>query len=319
MGAGFNVDKGGNHRINGRREFNWWWDPEAARMAMSAPWKKITITPVDISVKTTLSDDVKARVAKSSSPAAQYLTKYAPIGKSVGGGGYMWDEICGGRPDRSVDHHQAAGAVRQHRHRPRRQLRPDDLRRGRHSGPAGPAADAPQDGALVAGRHGALGPRSSPLLRQVRRTHEQMSMLKSVSPDVCGCASRRAVDGRGPARGPQGHLRHRLRRPAAGRLDGVDSHAALAGAEAARHHDRGRQRQHGAGDFRRAARARDRQPYRRPGLQGRQHPDQSREDRMGGHGARQVVVRRSAAGAAGRVREEAGREAERRRLHRPDA
>ena len=29
MGAGFNVDRGGNHRINGRREFNWWWDPEA--------------------------------------------------------------------------------------------------------------------------------------------------------------------------------------------------------------------------------------------------------------------------------------------------
>ena len=55
MGAGFNVDKGGNHRINGRREFNWWWDPEATRIAMSAPWKSITITPVDISVKTTLS------------------------------------------------------------------------------------------------------------------------------------------------------------------------------------------------------------------------------------------------------------------------
>jgi inosine-uridine nucleoside N-ribohydrolase len=50
MGSGFNVDKGGNHRINGRREFNWWWDPEATRIAMSAPWKKITVTPVDISV-----------------------------------------------------------------------------------------------------------------------------------------------------------------------------------------------------------------------------------------------------------------------------
>ena len=59
MGAGFNVDKGGNHRINGRREFNWWWDPEAVRMVMSAPWKKITITPVDISVKTSLSQDMQ--------------------------------------------------------------------------------------------------------------------------------------------------------------------------------------------------------------------------------------------------------------------
>ncbi len=32
MGAGFNVDQGGNFRINGRLEFNWWWDPEAARL-----------------------------------------------------------------------------------------------------------------------------------------------------------------------------------------------------------------------------------------------------------------------------------------------
>ena len=80
MGAGFNVDQGGNHRINGRREFNWWWDPEATRIAMSAPWKKIMITPVDISVKTSLSDDIKKRLAKSKSPAAQFITKFHPPG-----------------------------------------------------------------------------------------------------------------------------------------------------------------------------------------------------------------------------------------------
>lgn len=92
MGAGFNVDRGGNHRINGRREFNWWWDPEATRIAMSAPWKKITITPVDISVKTSLSDDLKRRLAKSNSRAAQFITTFMPTGQG-GGGGYMWDEI----------------------------------------------------------------------------------------------------------------------------------------------------------------------------------------------------------------------------------
>ena len=91
MGAGFNVDQGGNHRINGRREFNWWWDPEATRMVMSAPWKKITITPVDISVKTRLSDEIKDEIARSSSATAQYLTKHAPRG---GFAGYMWDEIA---------------------------------------------------------------------------------------------------------------------------------------------------------------------------------------------------------------------------------
>ena len=77
MGAGFNVDKGGNHRINGRREFNWWWDPEATRIAMSAPWKKITITPVDISVKTAFGADLKKKIAAFTSPAAQYVTKYS--------------------------------------------------------------------------------------------------------------------------------------------------------------------------------------------------------------------------------------------------
>jgi inosine-uridine nucleoside N-ribohydrolase len=89
MGAGFNVDKGGNHRINGRREFNWWWDPEAVRIVMSADWKKITITPVDISVKTTLSEKMKAEIAKSDSPTARYLTKHS----GPGPGYYMWDEI----------------------------------------------------------------------------------------------------------------------------------------------------------------------------------------------------------------------------------
>jgi purine nucleosidase len=93
MGAGFNVGAGGNHRINGRREFNWWWDPEAARIAMSAPWKKITITPVDISVKTSLSDELKKRLAGSNSKAAQFIAKFHPPGQG-GGGGYMWDEIA---------------------------------------------------------------------------------------------------------------------------------------------------------------------------------------------------------------------------------
>jgi len=91
MGAGFNVGAGGNHRINGRREFNWWWDPEATRIAMSAPWKKITITPVDISIKTRLGDDLKKRLASSNSKAARFITTYMPAGQ--GGTSYMWDEI----------------------------------------------------------------------------------------------------------------------------------------------------------------------------------------------------------------------------------
>jgi len=86
MGAGFNVGEGGIHRINGRREFNWWFDPEAVRIAMSAPWKKIVITPVDISVKTRLTDDINAEIAKAGTPVADYLRRFARAS-------YMWDEI----------------------------------------------------------------------------------------------------------------------------------------------------------------------------------------------------------------------------------
>src|ERR1019366_7542086 len=87
MGSGFNVGMGGIHRINGRREFNWWFDPEAVRIVMSAPWKKVTITPVDVSIKTNLSNEIQARVSKVDTPLTRYLTKYSH--PSV-----MWDEIA---------------------------------------------------------------------------------------------------------------------------------------------------------------------------------------------------------------------------------
>lgn len=71
-----------------RREFNFWWDPEAVHMVLTAPgWKKITITTVDISIKTRMGKDMIAQIAKSSTPAAQYLAKYADEE-------YRWDELA---------------------------------------------------------------------------------------------------------------------------------------------------------------------------------------------------------------------------------
>lgn len=87
MGGGYNVALSGVQRMNGRREFNWWFDPEAVRIVMSAPWKKITITPNDVSVKTNLSKEIQARVSKVDTSLTQYLTKYSR--PSV-----MWDEIA---------------------------------------------------------------------------------------------------------------------------------------------------------------------------------------------------------------------------------
>ncbi len=86
MGSGMYANEGGINSIDGRREFNWWFDPEAVRIAMRAPWKKITITPIDVSVKTRVDPEVKAAIAKSDTPVAQYLTKYYADS-------YMWDEL----------------------------------------------------------------------------------------------------------------------------------------------------------------------------------------------------------------------------------
>lgn len=70
-----------------RREFNFWWDPEAAHIVLTSDWKKITITTVDISVKTRMTKALIAEIAKSPSAASQYLAKYADEE-------YMWDELA---------------------------------------------------------------------------------------------------------------------------------------------------------------------------------------------------------------------------------
>jgi inosine-uridine nucleoside N-ribohydrolase len=81
-----------------RREFNWWWDPEATRMVLRAPWKKVTITPVDISVKTRHSDELVARIAESPHGVAQYIKEFhrkAPPGSDPDWVPwiFMWDEV----------------------------------------------------------------------------------------------------------------------------------------------------------------------------------------------------------------------------------
>ena len=90
MGGGLYADKGGIDpgAHDGRREFNWWFDPEAARIVLRAPWKKLTITPIDISVKTRFTQEMKDTISKANTPITRYLDKYSLPG-------YMWDEIAG--------------------------------------------------------------------------------------------------------------------------------------------------------------------------------------------------------------------------------
>src|SRR6266851_3500495 len=86
MGSGMYANNGGITGIDGRREFNWWFDPEAVRIAMRAPWKKITITPIDISVKTLVNPAVRTAIAKADTLVARYLTQYSVES-------FMWDEL----------------------------------------------------------------------------------------------------------------------------------------------------------------------------------------------------------------------------------
>jgi purine nucleosidase len=90
MGGGLYANKGAIDRgaIDARREFNWWFDPEAARIVLRAPWKKMTITPIDISVKTRFTTEMKATISKAGTPVTKYLDQYSLPG-------YMWDEIAG--------------------------------------------------------------------------------------------------------------------------------------------------------------------------------------------------------------------------------
>ncbi|HEV7511589.1 MAG TPA: nucleoside hydrolase [Candidatus Acidoferrum sp.] len=90
MGGGLYADKGGidSGGIDARREFNWWFDAEATRIVLHAPWKKVTVTPIDISVKTHFTNETKAAIAKAHTSITDYLDKYSLPG-------YMWDEIAG--------------------------------------------------------------------------------------------------------------------------------------------------------------------------------------------------------------------------------
>jgi len=74
-----------------RREFNLWFDPEAAHIVLRSPWKRIICTPVDISVKTRMTNELIAKIKAGNTPAAQYIGKYAQLRGTYN---YLWDELA---------------------------------------------------------------------------------------------------------------------------------------------------------------------------------------------------------------------------------
>ncbi len=72
-----------------RHEFNFWFDPEAAHIVLSAKWAKITCTPVDISIKTHFTPAMADEIAKSGTPLGLYLRRFYSHDVD-----YMWDELA---------------------------------------------------------------------------------------------------------------------------------------------------------------------------------------------------------------------------------
>ena len=92
MGASLNPQTTDPEFINTpRHEFNIWFDPEAAHIVLRAPWKKMSAPPVDISVKTRMTNELINRIKAGNSPAAQYIGKYARL---FGEYNYLWDELA---------------------------------------------------------------------------------------------------------------------------------------------------------------------------------------------------------------------------------
>jgi purine nucleosidase len=70
-----------------RSNFNFRWDPEAAKITLHGGWKRVVVVPTDATVETAFSQEMLDAIAKQSSPAAKYVVAY-PVLKLP-----MWDEL----------------------------------------------------------------------------------------------------------------------------------------------------------------------------------------------------------------------------------
>lgn len=87
MGGSIGPEVPMEHRVDNRREFNFWFDPEAVHIVLRQPWRKITVTTVDISYKTRMTKELIQKIASAGTPSAAYIGKYS-------GEEYLWDELA---------------------------------------------------------------------------------------------------------------------------------------------------------------------------------------------------------------------------------
>jgi purine nucleosidase len=91
MGGSINPHTEAPEWVNApRHEFNFWFDPEAASITLTAKWAKITVTTIDASIQTHLSGVLSSMIG-SKSNAAKYLVKYTRHNTVSD---YAWDELA---------------------------------------------------------------------------------------------------------------------------------------------------------------------------------------------------------------------------------
>ncbi|MBS0394839.1 MAG: nucleoside hydrolase [Proteobacteria bacterium] len=71
-----------------RHEFNFWFDPEAARMTLRAHWPRIDVTTVDVSIQAMFTQAMVEEISRSPHPAARYIARYSQERY------YLWDELA---------------------------------------------------------------------------------------------------------------------------------------------------------------------------------------------------------------------------------
>lgn len=74
-----------------RREFNFWFDPDAARAVLRAPWPAIQCLPLDAALQTHLTGALMARLAKVHTPLVDYIRANSD---TLGNVSYMPDELA---------------------------------------------------------------------------------------------------------------------------------------------------------------------------------------------------------------------------------
>ena len=71
-----------------RHEFNFWFDPEAARIVLRADWPRVDVTTVDVSIKAPFTQAMVNEIAKAGTPAAKYIAAWSQDRY------YQWDELA---------------------------------------------------------------------------------------------------------------------------------------------------------------------------------------------------------------------------------